>query len=202
MTINAQGYFNALQSYLNLAEYEAACAPNGDVVMRETIFVPGNQRKTLTVRLTAPGDALVIKLDVKTGRKGNQSEPLFHFLDDNGKPWSKRCDFVVFHLHHGSLGVLCFEFKWESLPVGRIIAQLAASESWCRSLHSVVKHYTAKKRSMNLTKYVLSAHPDPTPYVDASGYLKRDHSIRHYHYHEIDGVSLHELENTNIEKIR
>lgn len=202
MPINAQGYFNALRSYLNRVDYEAKLTSDGKVVMKETIFLPGNQQKELIVCLDAPGDAVVINLDKKKSTNNNQSEPLFHFLDDNGKPWSKRCDFIVFHLHHGSINVLCFEFKWETLPIERIIDQLGASESWCRSLHSVIKHYTSKKRQLNLTKYVLSAHPDPTPYLDEGHYLKRDHSIRHYHYNDIDGLSLANLENSNVETIK
>jgi len=201
MAINAEGYFNALRSYLNTGHYEIKCAPDGNVAMKEKIFLPGNQQKDLEVKLTVPGKALVIKLDVKTDKKGNHSDPLFHFLDDNGKPWSKRCDFVVFHLHRGSICVLCFEFKWETLPVERVIAQLNASESWCRSLHSIIEHYTTKKRRLNLTKYVLSAHPDPSPYLDDDHYLQRDHSIRHYHYSEINGLSLDAVENTNVERI-
>ncbi len=200
MPINAQGYFNALRSYLNRVYYEVKLASDGRVVMKETIFLPGNQKKDLTVYIDAPGDAFVINLDKKV-KNSNQSESLFHFLDDNGKPWSKRCDFIVFHLHNGKINVLCFEFKWETLSVERVIEQLASSESWCRSLHSVIKHYTGKKRPLHLTKFVLSSHPDPTPYLDTDHCLKRDHAIRHYHYNAIDGLSLADLENSNIETI-
>lgn len=202
MPLNAQGYFNALRSYLNRAHYEVKCSKSGKILMNEVVFLPANKSDEIKIYLDAPGDAFVINLDKKKTKKSTQSDPLFHFLDDNGMPWSKRCDFVVFHLHRGSINVLCFEFKWETLPVDRIIPQLEASEAWCRSLHSVIKHYTSKKRRFNLTKYVLSRHPDPSPYLDAEGhYLQRDHSIRHYHYDDLKGLSLADLENSNVEAI-
>jgi hypothetical protein len=171
------------------------------LVMKERIFLPGNQQTQVKIELTVAGDAIAINLDKKKSKNSTQSERLFHFLDDNGQPWSKRCDFVVFHLYRGRIGVACFEFKWETLPVEKIIEQLKASESWCRSLHSIVKHYTAKRRRLNLTKYVISAHPDPSPYLDDDDYLRRDHSIKHYHYNTIDGMALQELGNTNVETI-
>lgn len=200
MPINAQGYFNALRSYLNTAHYEVTEVDAGCVVLKEKIYLPGNQRHEIKVRLGIPGEALVINLDKKNNR-GN-SDPLFHFLDDTAKPWSKRCDFVIFHLHQNQLNVLCFEFKWATLPADSVVDQLKASESWCRALHSIIKLYTAKAKRLYLTKYVLSCHPNPAPYLDGAGkYLQRDHSIRHYLYSDIDGMSLDALENTNIETI-
>lgn len=53
------------------------------------------------------------------------------------------------------------------------------------------------------TKYVLSNHPDPTPYLDADGkYLLRDHTIRHYRYADLKDIALADLDNSNIEVIR
>jgi hypothetical protein len=199
MPINAQGYFNALRSYLNTRYYEVVQVSAGQIVLKEKIFLPGHQRHEIRVRLTAPGEALVINLDKKNSR-GN-SDPLFHFLDDNGKPWSKRCDFVIFHLYRNRLSALCFEFKWTTLP-DTLVDQLKAGESWCRALHSIIRLYTAKRRRLHLTKYVLSSHPNPAPYLDAAGrYLQRDHSIRHYLYGDIDGMSLDALDNSNVESI-
>jgi len=199
MTINAQGYFNALRSYLNTGYYEVIQVESDRIVLKENIFLPDHKRQEIKVRLTVPGEALVIKLDKKNPR-GN-SDPLFHFLDDNGKPWSKRCDFIIFHLHRNQVSALCFEFKWTTLP-DALIDQLKSSESWCRALHSIIKHYTTKAKRLHLTKYVLSNHPNPAPYLDSAGkYLQRDHSIRHYHYKDIDGLSLTGLENTNVEII-
>ena len=57
-------------------------------------------------------------------------------------------------------------------------------------------------KRLHLTKFVLSCHPNPAAYLDREGkYLQRDHSIRHYLYPDIDGLSLDDLENTNVETI-
>lgn len=200
MAINAQGYFNALRSYLNTAHYGVTEVDGDRLVLKEKVYLrdamdPVVQR----VRLQAAGEALVINLD-KKNRNGN-SDPLYHFLDDNAKPWSKRCDYVVFHRVGERIHAMCIEFKSTSLP-DSLIDQLKASEAWCRALHSIIKLYTGKSRRVYLTKYVLSCHPNPAAYLDAEGkYLQRDHSIRHYLYKDIDGMALEALDNTNVESI-
>lgn len=200
MPLNAQGYFNALRSYLNVGHYEVTEVDAERVVLKDKIYPPNSKTPVeQRVRLCVPGEALVINLD-KKNRYGN-SDPLFHFLDDNAKPWSKRCDYVIFHLYRDRLSAFCIEFKSATLP-DSLVDQLKASESWCRALHSIIKVYTTKARRLYLTKYVLSCHPNPAPYLDAAGkYLQRDHSIRHYLYSDIDGMSLDALENTNVETI-
>jgi len=200
MALNAQGYFNALRSYLNTRHYAVTEVDDERIVLKDKIYPPGSKTPvTQKVRLAVPGEAIVINLDKKNSR-GN-SDPLFHFLDDSAKPWSKRCDYVIFHRRRERLSAFCIEFKSASLP-DSLVDQLEASESWCRALHSIIKHYTGKARKVHLTKYVLSCHPNPAAYLDAAGkYLQRDHSIRHYHYQGIDGLSLDALENTNVETI-
>lgn len=201
MSINAQGYFNALRSYLNTAHYEVTEVDVGRAVLKDNIYPPNSKMPVeQRVRLNVPGDALVINLDKKLPRK-NFSAPLFHFLDDNAKPWSKRCDFVIFHLYRQRLSVFCIEFKSATLP-DSLIDQLKAGEAWCRALHSIIKLYTTEAKRLYLTKYVLSCHPNPAPYLDAEGkYLQRDHSVRHYLYGDIDGMSLDALDNTNVKSI-
>jgi hypothetical protein len=200
MPLNAQGYFNALRSYLNIAHYEVAETDGGGIVLKEKIFVSGSTKPAeCKVRLSVTGEALVINLD-KKNRNGN-SDPLFHFLDDNAKPWSKRCDFVVFHRMRERINVHCIEFKSSTLPES-LVDQLEASEAWCRTLHSTIKHYTGETRRLHLTKFVLSNHPNPAAYLDRAGkYLQRDHSIRHYLYPDIDGLALDALDNTNVQTI-
>lgn len=200
MSLNAQGYFNALRSYLNTAHYAVTETDGGRIVLKEKIYLPNSQNPVeQKVRLNVPGEALLINLD-KKNRNGN-SDPLFHFLDDNAKPWSKRCDYVIFHRKGERLSALCIEFKSATLP-DSLVDQLKASEAWCRALHSIIKLYTSKAKRIHLTKYVLSCHPNPAAYLDQEGkYLQRDHSIRHYLYPDIDGLSLDALDNTNIESI-
>lgn len=199
MALNAQGYFNCLKSYLNTNHYGVHQPTSGEVVLEEKIFSEKTEKKQ-TIKLRASGELLVIKLDAKNNK--GSSLPLFHFLDDNAKPWSKRCDFVIFNLRKNKLYVYCIEFKSETIPHD-VPDQLKASLSWCQALHATISAYTAKSCQLNVTKYVLSNHPDPSLYLDEAGkYLQRDHTIRHYLYSEINGLALSDLENSNIEVIR
>lgn len=199
MSLNAQGYFNALRSYLNISHYGVTETEAGLVILKEKVFLAGNQEKEMRVRLTVPGQALAINLDKKN--RNGKSDPLFHFLDDNAKPWSKRCDFVIFHLHREKMSAFILEFKSGSFPEG-LVEQIKSSVTWCRALHSIIKLYTGEARRLHLTKYVLSCHANPADYLDAAGkYLRRDHTIRHYLYQDIDGLALDALDNTCIESI-
>lgn len=168
--------------------------------MKEKVLVGGSPKSAeYRVRLAVTGEALVINLD-KKNRNGN-SDPLFHFLNDNAKPWSKRCDFLVFHRVRERINVHCFEFKSATFP-DALVDQLEASEAWCRALRSTIKHYTGDAKPLYLTKFVLSCHPALALYLDPAGkYIQRDHSIRHYLYQDIDGLSLDALDNTNVESI-
>lgn len=200
MPITAVSYFGALRDYLNTRVYEVTEVEDGKIVIKDKIYPPGEQKqKEKRIRLQVPGEALVINLDKKNGN-GN-SDPLFHFLDDNSKPWAKRCDFVIFHLHRNQITAICIEFKSGTFP-DSLVDQMKAGAAWCRSLHSVIKNYTNEAKRINITKYVLSCHRNPNDYLDDENkYLRRDHSIRHYLYDEIDGMSLDELENRHVETI-
>jgi hypothetical protein len=200
MAITPESYFSALRDYLNTQVYEVTEVEKDKVVIKDKIYLPGEQQpKEKRVRLRVPGEALVINLDKKNIR-GN-SDPLFHFLDDNSKPWAKRCDFVIFHLHRNQIAAICIEFKSGSFP-DSLTDQMNAGVAWCRPLHSVIKHYTNKTKRMHITKFVLSCHQSPDVYLnDENKYLLRDHTIRHYLYDDIDGMSLDELENKHVETI-
>jgi len=176
MTLNVQGYFNALRSYLNTSHYEVTETDGGHIVMREKVFVRGSPKPIeYRARLAVTGEALVVNLD-KKNRNGN-SDPLFHFLNDNAQPWSKRCDFIVFHRMKQRINVHCFEFKPTTLPDALV-----------------------DEKPLYLAKFVLSCHPNPAPYVDAAGKnLGRDYCIRHFLYQDIDGLSLDALDNTNVD---
>lgn len=200
MALTAQGYFNCLKSYLNIHHYGEPQAKPDEIVLKEKIFgQSGSKPKEYKVALKTTGEVLVIKLDTK---KNGSTAPLFHFLDDNAKPWSKRCDFVVFNLRSNKLFVYCLEFKSESIPHD-VKDQLKASVDWVKALHSTVNAYTANKFRLKVTKFVLSNHPDPAPYLDSDyKYLQRDHTIRHYRYADLNGMALADLENNNEEVIR
>ncbi|MCA7933063.1 hypothetical protein LGM45_28905 [Burkholderia cepacia] len=200
MTLNAQGYFNCLKSYLNTNHYGEPQATATEVRLKEKVFgQSGNKPIEYNVTLRVTGETLVIKLDAK---KNGSSLPLFHFLDDNAKPWSKRCGFVVFNLRKSKLYAYCLEFKSESIPHD-VSEQLKSSVDWIKALHATINAYTTKRSVIQATKFVLSNHQDPTPYLDADGkYLLRDHTIRHYRYADVNGMALTDFENSNIEVIR
>ncbi len=200
MALNAQGYFNCLKSYLNTGHYGEPQVISNEVILKEKGFGhSGAKPVTYQFKLQTTGETLVIKLDTK--KKGS-TLPLFHFLDDTAKPWSKRCDYVLFNLRKNKLYVYCFEFKSESIPHDTP-DQLTASVDWLKALHATIKAYTTKRSTFYVTKYVLSNSADPAPYLDANGeYLQRDHTIRHYKYSDINGLALADLVNSNIEVIR
>ncbi|WP_456417137.1 hypothetical protein [Thiolapillus sp.] len=192
MAVDANKYFRGLRSFLNTNEYEVTKRDNDRIVLEEKIFLKGGEERKQKVRLGFSGDVIAIQLDRKN-RSGN-SDPLFHFFDDNAKPWSKRCDFVIFQLLNRRINVYCVEFKSASLPEG-LVDQLTASEAWCKSVHSIISLYTGEKKRLNLKKFVFSCMDDPSRFVDAEGYIMRDHSIRHYHYDDLSSIKLEELEN-------
>lgn len=200
MALNAQGYFNCLKSYLNTNHYGEVQASDDEVVLKEKGFGrSGSKAIEHKVKLQTSGETLVIKLDTK---KNGATLPLFHFLDDTAKPWSKRCDYVLFNLRKNKLHVYCLEFKSESIPHDTP-EQLTASVDWLKALHATIKAYTNKKSTFHVTKYVSSNTTDPTPYLDAEGkYLQRDHTVRHYRYDDFNGLALADLDNSNIEVIR
>ena len=195
MSLDAASYFDHLRAYL-ADIYVVDNGATGYITLTEGYFREGEtKRSTRKVTLPFKGKAFAIKLD---GRK----EPLFHFLDNNGKQWSKRCDFVVFHCYRGSINAYLFEFKTKSLDPSSIIDQLKSGAHWCASLRKVVSQYTGDDRSIRIRKFVLTENENPAAYLDAAGrYLARDPSIRHYHYDQLNGLRLDTLENTSIRTV-
>lgn len=205
MPLNAQGYFNCLKSFLNMEYYSTQTNMHNVLNLKERISIPEGY-KDIEISFNVDGEAFAFKLDKKNDQKGHPRKgehlELFHFLNNEGKPWSRRCDFVIFHLLHNRIYVYCLEFKYKSLPIDGVISQLKSSEDWCRSLYSVINIYTGIRKRLNLTKYVFSYHESPEKYLDADNkYLTRDPSIRHYHYSDVNETNLHDLEHTIIEVI-
>lgn len=192
MAVDPQKYFRGLRSYLNTNTYEVTKRDSGRIVLEEKIFLPGGIEKKQKVRLGYSGEVIAIRLD-KKNQHGN-SDPLFHFLEDESKPWAKRCDFVIFQLHRRQINVYCLEFKSASLP-DSLVDQLNSSESWCRSVHSIINLYTGDKKRLNLKKFVFSCMDDPSAFLDEDGYIRRDHNIKHYHYDDLKSIKLEELDN-------
>ena len=205
MALDAKGYFQHLESYLNTDYYAIQPNMHNVLKLKEKIFTSDGDIDIEVPLLVEEGEAFAIKLDTKVSLKTgngkmankNDHQPLFHFLDDQGKPWSKRCDFIIFHQHKKAVKIYCFEFKYKSLPADSVVAQLSASELWCKALQSTIKIYTTHKKTMKLAKFALT-YCDATKastYLDENNrYLSKDPSIRHYHYDEISNMPLHHLD--------
>lgn len=195
MSLTASSYFGHIKAYLSDG-YIVDRGEGEAIVLKEKYFEAGKTSKsTRTVRLPYKGKAFAIKLDGKPN-------PLFHFLDDNGKEWSKRCDFVVFQSFNRRVTAYLFEFKTKSLDAGSIIDQLKSGVHWCACLRKVIQQYTGDTKPLRVKKFVLTSNTNPGKYLDANDkYLARDPSIRHYHYDEIDGLSLEDLENESIKTV-
>jgi hypothetical protein len=195
MSLDPASYFDHLRAYLSDA-YVVDSGTTGSITLAEKYFREGDTKKSIRkVILPFKGKAFAIKLD-------GQPDPLFNFLDDNGKPWSKRCDFIVFQCNRRSITAYLLEFKTKSLDPSSIIDQLKSGVHWCASLRRIVSQYTGDDRSIRVLKFVLTENENPAAYLDAAGkYLARDPSIRHYHYDQLNGLTLDTLENSSVRTV-
>jgi hypothetical protein len=203
MTLDAPTYFGHLRAYVN-DRYVVDDGTGGHVTLSERYFsTTGTRAKTRRIRLLLPGQGLAFKLDhdqVELQRKKSKP-PLFHFLDDNAKPWSKRCDFVIFYTNGRTFHADCIEFKSKSLTAEKIVPQLRAGACWVRSLKQTIEHYTGDSRRIRLRKFVFGENDDPGAYLDGNRQLNADPSIRYYHFNEVNGVSLGAVHNTSVQEI-
>ena len=197
MPLDAQGYFNALRASLNTDYYEVKPRER-KLELKEKIFLPDRTQKEYKVNLGFSGDVIAIKLDKLLN---GSPHPLFHFLNNNSKPWAKRCDFVIFNLTRNKINVHCIEFKSGSITMDTE-NQLRSSLAWCKAFHSTIKHYLGESRKLTLTKFVFSECSNVAAITDAQGYLNRDHTIKHYLYSDLKEFSLSNLVNTNAEEIK
>lgn len=203
MTLPASTYFEHFKAYVN-DRYVVDKGSGGDVTLREKYFPPtGTRAKTRKIRLLLPGPGLAFKLDhdqVELQRKKSKP-PLFHFLDDTGKPWSKRCDFVIFYVNGRAFHADCIEFKSKSLTAEKIVPQLRAGMCWVTSLKRTIDHYTGDNRRIRLRKFVFADNENPGAYLDPNRQLNADPSIRYYHFDEVNGQPLADLQNTSVQEI-
>ncbi len=216
MTLSADTYLEHLRNYVN-DDYVIHNGSESKVVLKETYFEEGDDElKERNITLLLSGVGMAFKLDKddfempkKRSRKKAKSETsakqgkpaLFHFLDDQAKPWSKRCDFVVFRTYNRSFFADCIEFKTKFLNADKIVPQLKAGVCWCRSLKHTIEHYTGDKRKIKIRKFVFGTNKSPGNFVNTSGQFKADPSIRYYHFDEVNGQPIDTLENTSVLEI-
>jgi len=203
MTLEASTYFEHLKAYVN-DKYVMHDGAQGKVVLTEKYFLPEDTKpKRRSIELLLPGAGLAFKLDqddFEAFRKKSKP-PLFHFLDDTAKPWSKRCDFVVFYVNRRAFHADCIEFKSKSLTADKIVPQLKAGMCWVNSLKRTIEYYTSDTRKIRLRKFVFAENDNPDAYLDPNRQLNADPSIRYYHFDEVDGQPLAEFRNTSVQEI-
>ncbi len=203
MSLDAATYFQHLKAYVN-RDYVVSDGVGGKVVLKEKYFRPEDikpQERKITLLL--PGLGIAFKLDNDDFEKSKKKEkpPLFHFLDDTSKPWSKRCDFVVFYVNERNLYADCIEFKSRSLATEKIVPQLKAGVCWVNSLKRTIESYTGDKRRLRIRKFVFAENTNPEAYLDGNRQLIADPSIRYYHFDEVEGLPLTSLLNVSVQEL-
>lgn len=203
MSLAASTYFQHLKAYVN-ADYVMHDGTDGKVVLVETYFRPEDVKpKERRIELQLPGSGMAFKLDNDDFEisKRKVKPALFHFLDDTAKPWSKRCDFVVFYVNGRSFNADCIEFKSKSLTAEKIVPQLRAGACWVNTLKRTIEHYTGDRRRIRLRKFVFADNANPDAYLDPNRQLIADPSIRYYHIEEVQGQPIATLENSSVQEI-
>jgi hypothetical protein len=203
MSLASATYFQHLKAYVN-DDYVVHDGAGGKVVLTETYFRPEDVKPQVRkVELQIPGVGMAFKLDNDDFEQSkNKAKPaLFHFLDDTAKPWSKRCDFVVFYVHKRSFNADCIEFKSKSLTADKIVPQLKAGACWVNTLKRTIEHYTGDKRRIRLRKFVFADNANPDAYLDANRQLMADPSIRYYHFDDVQGQALDGLQNSSVQEL-
>jgi hypothetical protein len=203
MMLDAKTYLQHLRAYIH-KDYVVDDGSNDRVVLVETYFRPEDvkpQKRSITLLLSGPGMAFKLDQDDFETTKKASKPRLFHFLDDMSKPWAKRCDFVVFRVEGKRFYADCIEFKSKSLTADKIVPQLRAGVSWCRSLKHTVENYTGDKRKVRIRKFVFADNENPETYLDANRQLLADPSIRYYNFKEVNGLRLDQLENASFTEI-
>ncbi len=176
----------------------------------ETLTLKERQDGKVVQEVSFPfeGHAFSVNLDLplpprRKGEPEKRDAPrLFRFLDDDAKPWARKCDFVVFHRMPTGIFAYLIEFKSNGIDQAAIKAQLDAGANWLKSMKRVVEHYFGHNHSLFVQKFVFSSNTNPGAYLDAQGkYLRSDPAIRFYHYDHLKELALGDLENNMADEI-
>jgi hypothetical protein len=204
MALTTDAYFRHLKACIH-PDYLQDRGDTSALILRERI--EGGQ-VIREVSFSIEGQAFLVNLDLPLPprRRGDperrEAPRLFRFLDDEAKPWARKCDFVVFH--RMSLGIYAYliEFKSNGIDQAGIKAQLDAGANWLRSMKRVVEHYFGHSHPLFVQKFVFSSNTNPAAYLDVDGkYLRADPAIRFYHYDALNGLALSDLENNMADEI-
>jgi hypothetical protein len=203
MSLDAATYFQHLKAYVN-GEYVVHDGADGKVILKEKYFRPENTKpneRKIELRLSGLGMAFKLDQDDFEQSRGREKPALFHFLNDTAKPWSRRCDFVVFYVNRKSFYADCIEFKSKSLAAEKIVPQLKAGACWVSCLKRTIEYYTGDRRVIHLRKFVFAENTNPEAYLDNNRQLMADPSVRYYHFDEVQGQPLLSLQNLSVQEI-
>lgn len=197
MPLTTDAYFTHIKACMNPNFIQDAGTGETITLIEKIDGMP----KALTVEFAFEGQAFSVNLDLKSQRRGDDIR-LFRFLHDDAKPWAKKCDFIIFHRMPVGIYAYLIEFKSNGINQANIKAQLDASTNWLKSLSRVVENYFGHTHKLIIQKYVFSSNTNPGAYLDTEGkYLNADPAIRFYHYDDLKGLSLADLENNMSEEI-
>ncbi len=203
MSLDAASYFQHLKAYVN-NDYIMHDGSGDKVILKEKYFRSGDIKpKERKIELLLAGLGMAFKLDNDDFEQSKKktTPALFHFLNDVAKPWSKRCDFVIFYVNGRTFHADCIEFKSKSLAAEKIVPQLRAGVCWVRSLKRTIENYTGDVRPIRLRKFVFAVNTNPDVYLDGNRQLIADPSVRYYHFDEVQGQPLCGLQNVSIQEI-
>ena len=69
------------------------------------------------------------------------------------------------------------------------------------TIEQTIGHYTGDKRRIRPRKFVFAENENPGPYIEGNRQPNADPSIRYYHFHEVQGQPLADLQNTSVQEI-
>ena len=203
MSISTKDYFDRLQEWLNREHYISAgnkCAPPkgktgknwGEVVLAETLPNASGRKAQIgqQVNLYYKGEVFVVELDRNDPKANRQN--LFHFLNNTG-PWTKRCDFAVFHYFKNKINVHCIEFKREKVDQNHISDQLNRGRDWVASMQAALHFYEKEKKPFHISIFVFTSNKKPRGFVNSSGFLRTDAKVRLWRYADANGTALQDL---------
>ena len=64
-----------------------------------------------------------------------------------------------------------------------------------------IEHYTEDTRKIRVRKFLFGDKEDAGAYLDSDRQLNADPSIRYYHFGEVQGQPLADLQNTSVQVI-
>lgn len=204
MTPRSSEYLEILMTRVN-RRYIVHNGARNKIVVGEKYYPKGKDRLEMrNVRMLLPGPGFAFKLDrdhIDELENKRQPPRLFHFLDNHGQPWSKRCDFVIFYVRGRCFHADCIEFKSSFLDMKDVALQLSAGAAWVQSLKKTVHHYTGYTRRIYVRKFVFGTNKNPDKFLDENKQLLEDCSIRYYHFDEVQNQNLTDLENQSVQTV-